>query len=103
VTHPSRCEPRRYRHCGTTTTPKRSRIPRQEVARQLGDYDDHRSVEALGRLLQDEDVFVRDWAAESLLRLNRPAARKFWNQVLDDPSADVREAAARALAELESQ
>lgn len=80
--------------------PKRSRIPRQAVSRQLGDYDDDRAVHGLGRLLEDEDVFVRDWAAESLLRLNRPAARPYWERALDDVSEDVRDAAQQALAEL---
>ena len=100
---------RRYHHddvlrvlLAEVDRPKRSRIPRQEVAQALGDYDDDRSVAALGRLLEDEDVFVRDWAAESLLRLNRPAARPFWERVLDDPSEDVREAATKALAELDA-
>ena len=100
---------RQYHHPDVLATllaeiarPKRSRIPRQEVARQLGDYDDERSVEGLGRLMQDEDVFVRDSAAKSLLRLNRPTARMIWSQVLDDRSEDVRDAAAQALAELDS-
>lgn len=81
--------------------PKRSRSPRQAVARQLGDFDDDRAVHGLGRLLEDEDVFVRDWAADSLLKLNRPAARPYWERALKDVSFDVRDAAERALAELD--
>jgi len=46
---------------------KRSRRPRQEVAKQLRDYDADEAVDALVELLQDDDVFVRDHAAESLL------------------------------------
>jgi HEAT repeat protein len=79
--------------------PKRSRRPRQEVAKQLGNYDAEKAVDALISLLEDEDVFVRDHAAESLYKLNRPRLRRTWEQSLTDRSADIRELAAKALAE----
>jgi HEAT repeat protein len=47
---------------------KRSRRPRQEVAKQLRNYNTDDAVEALIELLQDDDAFVRDHAAESLLK-----------------------------------
>lgn len=51
--------------------PKKSRRPRQEVAKQLRYYDSRDSLAFLVTLLQDEDVFVRDDAADSLYELNR--------------------------------
>lgn len=81
--------------------PKRSRRPRQEVAKQLRNYDTESAVDALTELLHDDDVFVRDHAAESLLALNRPRLHSTWEGALTDRSADVREIAERALAELD--
>ena len=80
---------------------KRSRRPRQEVAKQLRYYDDERAVDALGVLLTDEDVFVRDHAADSLFQLNRASARPIWERALKDPSDDVRELARMALQDLQ--
>ncbi len=80
--------------------PKRSRRPRQQVAKQLRYYDDDAAVDALVMLLEDEDVFVRDHAAESLLQLNRPRLRATWEKALNDRSADVQEVARKALDEL---
>jgi HEAT repeat protein len=45
---------------------KRSRPPRQVVARQLRHYPSERAVVALTELLDDPDEFVRSDAAESL-------------------------------------
>jgi HEAT repeat protein len=45
---------------------KRSRPPRQVVARQLRHYRSERAVVALTELLDDPDEFVRSDAAESL-------------------------------------
>jgi HEAT repeat protein len=79
---------------------KQSRRPRQEVAKQLGNYDTEEAVNALIVLLSDEDVFVREYAAESLFRLNRPRLGEVWRQAGEDLSEDVRHIAAKALAAL---
>ncbi len=79
---------------------KRSRPPRQEVAKQLRNYNTEQSIEALIALLQDDDVFVRDHAAESLYRLNRPRLQDVWNKALSDQSPDVQDIAKKALNEL---
>lgn len=81
--------------------PKKSRRPRQEVAKQLRRYDTEPAADALIALLDDPDVFVRDYAAESLAELNRPRLRKVWQRALGDQSADVQEIAKAALAELD--
>jgi len=58
---------------------KKSRRPRQVVAQQLQYYNDERAVDALViLLLQDEDVYVRIFAADSLVELNRSRLRKVW-------------------------
>ncbi len=80
--------------------PKLSRRPRQEVAKQLGRYDANEAVDALVRLLEDEDVFVREYAAESLFRLNRPRLADVWRHAAKDRSEDVREVATKALQSL---
>ncbi|QSJ19375.1 HEAT repeat domain-containing protein [Nostoc sp. UHCC 0702] len=80
---------------------KRSRRPRQEVAKQLRYYNAEAAVDALVILLQDTDVFVRDHAAESLLYLNRPRLRMVWKEALNDQSYDVQEIAIKALTELD--
>jgi HEAT repeat protein len=51
-------------------------------------------------LLEDEDVFVRDDAAESLLQLNRPRLVEVWKRALKDLSDDVRNIAIKALTDL---
>jgi|GEM_PF-2550357 len=79
---------------------KKSRRPRQEVAKQLKNYDSDEAVNALIILLEDEDVFVRDDAAESLLQLNRPRLVEVWKQALNDLSGDVRNIAVKALTDL---
>jgi len=79
---------------------KKSRRPRQEVAKQLARYDAEQAVDALIVLLRDEDVLVREYAAESLSRLNRPRLDGIWRQAEEDLSEEVRHTAARALAEL---
>jgi HEAT repeat protein len=79
---------------------KCSRRPRQEVAKQLGNYDSDEAVNALIILLEDEDVFVRDDAAESLLKLNRPRLVEVWKRALKDLSDDVRNIAIKALTDL---
>jgi len=58
---------------------KKSRRPRRVVAQQLQYYNDERAVDALIiLLLQDEDVYVRIFAADSLVELNRSRLRKVW-------------------------
>jgi HEAT repeat protein len=79
---------------------KLSRRPRQEVAKQLGKYDSDEAVNALIILLEDDDVFVRDDAAESLLQLNRPRLVIVWKRALKDLSDDVRNIAIQALTDL---
>ena len=80
---------------------KRSRRPRQEVARQLRYYNTESAVDALIILLQDEDVYVRIAAVDSLLKLNRPRLRKVWEKAMDDQSDYVTEIACHALANLD--
>lgn len=79
---------------------KFSRRPRQEVAKQLQNYNDELAVDALIILLEDEDVFVRDEAAESLLKLNRSRLVEVWKKALKDVSDDVRNIAIQALTDL---
>lgn len=79
---------------------KLSRRPRQEVAKQLREYNEEVAVDALTILLEDEDVFVRDEAAESLLKLNRPRLVDVWKKALKDASDDVRNIAIQALGDL---
>lgn len=79
---------------------KLSRRPRQEVAKQLREYNEDLAVDALSILLEDEDVFVRDEAAESLLKLNRSRLVDVWKKALKDPSDDVRNIAIQALSDL---
>ncbi|KYC40398.1 hypothetical protein WA1_26660 [Scytonema hofmannii PCC 7110] len=81
---------------------KRSRRPRQEVARQLKHYDTESSVDALIILLQDEDVYVRIPTVDSLKELNRPRLREVWEKAMDDESYYVTEIAREALAHLDS-
>lgn len=49
---------------------KKSRRPRQIVARQLSKYDCKKSIDALVHLLEDEDVYVRIFTVDSLFQLN---------------------------------
>jgi len=79
---------------------KRSRRPRQEVAKQLRNYNTDEAVDALIALLQDDDAFVRDYAAESLFQLNRPQLRQIWERALQDRSTHVQEIAMKALSRL---
>ncbi|MDF5730926.1 MAG: HEAT repeat domain-containing protein [Rhizonema sp. PD38] len=80
---------------------KRSRRPRQEVARQLKYYNTESSVNALILLLQDEDVYVRISAVDSLKELNRPRLREIWEKAMNDESYYVTEIAREALANLD--
>jgi HEAT repeat protein len=82
---------------------KKSRRPRQIVAQQLQHYDDERSVDALiVLLLEDEDVYVRIFAADSLLALNRPRLLNVWQKALDDESTYVIEVANKAIENLQN-
>ena len=81
---------------------KKSRRPRQIVAQQLQYYDDEKSVDALIRLLlEDEDVYVRIFAADSLLALNRPRLFEVWQQAFDDESTYVIKIANKAISQLQ--
>lgn len=79
---------------------KKSRRPRQIVAQQLQHYNNEKSVDALSFLMYDDDVYVRIFAADSLLELNRPRLQKVWEQALEDESTYVIEIANKALASL---
>ncbi|WP_169796639.1 HEAT repeat domain-containing protein [Chondromyces crocatus] len=57
---------------------KRSRPPRQIVARLLGEHDDDRALDALVELVDDDDVYVQQPAIESLAHLNRPRLEALW-------------------------
>lgn len=82
---------------------KKSRRPRQIVAKQLKKYHSEQSVDALIiLLLQDEDVYVRIFAADSLLELNRNRLYQVWEQALNDESTYVREIANKAITNLQN-
>jgi FOG: HEAT repeat len=82
---------------------KKSRRPRQVAAQQLQYYNDEQSVEALIiLLLEDEDVYVRIFAADSLLALNRPRLYEVWKEALEDYSTYVIGIANKALQDLQS-
>ena len=83
--------------------PDRSWVVLRAVARQLRHYDRSEAVAALLELLSDEELLVRDVAAESLLQLNRPSLRRFWEEAMGDPSDEVRRIADEALIELDSR
>ena len=80
---------------------KQSRRPRQIVAKQLQYYDTEESVDALIALLQDEDIYVRIWAADSLYVLNRVRLREIWKTALEDESEYVWQLAKKALKKLD--
>ena len=82
---------------------KRSRRPRQEVARQLKHYNAEEAVDALITLLQDEDDYVKIPAVDSLLELNRPRLRQVWIDALDSENCYLSEIATKALANLEAE
>ena len=82
---------------------KQSRRPRQVAAQQLQHYNNEQSVDALiTLLLQDEDVYVRIFAADSLLALNRPRLYEVWKQALEDESTYVIEIANKAIQNLQN-
>ncbi len=82
---------------------KKSRRPRQIVAQQLQKYDEERSVDTLSYLLlEDEDVYVRIFAADSLLKLNRTRLYQVWKQAMEDESTYVKEVANKAIANLQN-
>jgi HEAT repeat protein len=83
--------------------PKRSRRPRQIVAQQLQHYDDERSVDVLSLLLlEDEDIYVRIFAADALNLLNRSRLLQIWKQALNDESTYIIEIANRAIEYLQN-
>ncbi|MBF2064576.1 MAG: HEAT repeat domain-containing protein [Calothrix sp. C42_A2020_038] len=81
---------------------KKSRRPRQIVAQQLQHYNDERSVDALILLLEDEDVYVRIFAVDSLFLLNRSRLLNVWKTALDDESTYVIEVAHKAIQYLQN-
>jgi HEAT repeat protein len=82
---------------------KQSRRPRQVAAQQLQHYNNEQSVQALIiLLLEDEDVYVRIFAADSLLALNRPRLYEVWKEALEDYSTYIIEIANKALQDLQN-
>jgi HEAT repeat protein len=82
---------------------KQSRRPRQVAAQQLQHYNNEQSVEALIiLLLEDEDVYVRIFAADSLWALNRPRLYEVWKEALEDYSTYIIEIANKALQDLQN-
>ena len=82
---------------------KKSRRPRQIVAKQLQHYDNNRSVDALILLLlEDDDVYVRIFAADSLFALNSHKLGPVWKQALEDESTYIIEVAEKALRNLQN-
>ena len=67
------------------------RCIRQEIARQLRNYDTEQSVDVLVVLLDDEDVYVVQYAAESLLILNRERLRPIWDILQKKPTHPAHE------------
>jgi len=76
-----------------------SPLVRQATATALGQVNDPRAAESLGRALRDEDFVVRGCAAEALQHLGGTAASAIpqLGTALDDSAESVRLAAARAL------
>jgi len=56
---------------------------RQEIAKQLGNYPTEEAAKALRALTEDEDAFVRDFALESLKRVEAALNPRLSNQPLD--------------------
>jgi HEAT repeat protein len=82
---------------------KKSRRPRQIVAQQLQHYNNEQSIDALIILmLQDDDVYVRIFAADSLLALNHPRLYEVWQQALLDESTYIIAIANKALQDLQN-
>lgn len=79
---------------------KQSRRPRQEVAKQLKHYDTEDSIRCLVTLMQDDDVYVRIYAADSLYVLNKQGLEKVWLGALEDTSDYVFQTAKKALSDL---
>ena len=78
--------------------PKQSRMPVEESARQLRHYDAEEARAPLSRvLLQDEDAWARELAAESLLVHNAPSLVDVWSAALDDDNPEVQRIAREAL------
>lgn len=84
-----------------TRYPKRSRVHFQQLAKQLRHYDTELSVRTLIKLFEDEDAFVQDYAAESLLQLNRVGLSSFWRNALKHHNDYVRKVALVALEQLQ--
>jgi HEAT repeat protein len=82
--------------------PKISRRPRQIVAQQLRHYSDDRVLDALSTLrTADDDVYVRIFAADSLVLLNQTRLLSIWQQALNDESTYVVKIAKLAIERLE--
>lgn len=83
---------------------KKSRRPRQIAAQQLQNYNNDKAVDALIiLLLQDEDVYVRIFAADSLLVLNRPRLYEVWLQALEYESTYVIKIANKVIADMQKK
>ncbi len=82
--------------------PKRSREPRQIVAKQLRKYNMNASVEALIKLLEDDDNYVRIFAIDSLLELNRPDLRVLWDLLVHDAHPYISSVAKKARSALDN-
>ncbi|WP_127084615.1 HEAT repeat domain-containing protein [Dulcicalothrix desertica] len=81
---------------------KKSRGPRQIVAKQLQNYNNSKSLDTLTfLLLEDEDVYVRIFAADSLFVLNRSGLQSVWKQALEDNCTYVTEVAEKAINNLQ--
>lgn len=82
---------------------KKSRRPRQIIARQLKEYDTEASVDALIHLIDEEeegDVYVRIFAIDSLLELNRPRLQPIWSRLQKDEHQYIAEIATKGLISL---
>ena len=77
------------------------RSAKNEIARQLRNYDNPESIGVLQQfLVHEDDPYVRINAVDSLLYLNRASLQPFWERLSEDGHPYVRTIAHQALASL---
>lgn len=78
-----------------------SAVTRRDVALKLRSHADHRVVEALVLMLQDEDEFVRINAARSLAAVGDQSALAALEAAMKEAAEDMRADFAEAISEIE--
>ena len=77
------------------------RSAKNEIARQLRNYDNPESIGVLQQfVVHEDDPYVRINAVDSLLCLNRVSLKPFWESLSEDGHPYVRKIAREALASL---